>query len=375
MQQATRNNIEFIREISRYSLLGLLIINILSPFAILVINPEAFFLGQKIAGTPAVVYALGFFLVTGLVMFCLYKKIKGNEFVALVYGVFYFIDGYLTVLYYDSQVPTPIHWFILVLSVILSAVTLLNQPGKSSGKSEIPPRTVFMEKPFAGVLVIFGVLFCFLLSSSIALLTYEKEYNSYVYQIEINPASPLHNVTLMVPLPSRISQNITDGDLPGSSLPYFTNYSQSVVETENGTMIKITADSVEKPGDGLPREPAGLYLDFFTSNPINYSYPLEHEPVLLPKFSPEISVCNDKKFQRLLTGNTPSACLDYESPVYAAFETAPASRTIITVSSEGMRMISSSGSPKNHGYQDSISVTFIGNAYGWYNASGSLLAG
>ena len=206
-------------------------------------------------------------------------------------------------------------------------------------------------------------------------MNYEHETNDYLYAVEINPETPLHNVTIMIPLPSTISKNISDGNDMGNAFPNFRNYSQSVVETENGTMLKITADSVEKPGDGLPQEPAGVYLDFFTSNPINYSYPLGHEPVLLPKFSPETSVCKDKKFQRILTGNTPSTCLIYESTIYAVFETAPTSRTIITVSFDGTRMSSSPGSPKNHGYQDSISVTFSGDAGGWCNATGTLIAG
>jgi len=375
MQPANRSRIAFIGDISRYSLIGLLIFNFLTLFVILFIEPKAFFLGQQIAGTSALVYALAFSLATALVMFCLYKKIKGNEFIALVYGMFFFINGYLTVLYYNSQVPTPIHWLILLLSVILSAVTLVNRPRKSAEKNENAICTVFTGKRLAGVLVIIGAIFCFLLFTSISMMNYEHETNNYLYAVEINPETPLHNVTLMMPLPPAISRNISHGNDNGNAFPYFKNYSQSVVETENGTMIKITADSVEKPGHGFSQEPAGLYLDFFVENPINYSHPLEHEPVLLPKFSPETSVCKDKKFHRILTGNTPSTCLVYKSTMYAVFETAPTSRTIITVSSDGTRMISSSGSPKNHGYQDSMSVTFLGNAGGWYNATGNLLAG
>jgi hypothetical protein len=372
MQQINRSRIEFIGDISRYSLIGLLIINILSPFVILFINPEAFFLGQKIAGTPALVYALGLFLVTALVMFCLYKKSKGYAFIALAYGVFYFINGYLTVLYYNSQVPTAIYWLILLLSVILFGTTLLIQSGKPAETYEKNIYTVFAEKPFAGVLLSAGVLLCFLLSMSISLMNYEHETNNYLYVVKIDPETPLHNVTLMMPLPSGISRNLTKGDL---IVPYITNYSQSVVETKNGTMIKITADSIEKPDDGLPQESVLIYQSFFTANPINYSSPLEHEPVLLPKFSPEPSVCTGKKFQRISMGKTPLTCSVYGSTMYAVFETAPSSRTMITVSFDGEHIISSSGSPKSDGYQDSISVTFSGNAGGWYNASGNLLAG
>jgi len=376
MRQATRSRIEFIGDISRYSLIGLLTFNFLSLFVILFIDPEAFFLGQKIAGTPALVYALGLFLVTALVMFCLYNKIRGNEFIALAYGVFYFINGYLTILYYNSQVPTLIHWLILVLSIILSAVTLFNRPGKSAEKNEKATYTVFTEKPFARVLVIIGAIFCFLLYSSIAVITYEKEYNSYVYQIEIDPAAPLHNVTLMIPYPFGISQNITSVEnLTGYSAPYFTNYSQSIVETENGKMIKITADSMEKLDTELPLDSVRLYQSILVTGPINSVYPLDREPVLLPKYSPEPYPCDERENQRNLPGKIPLNCSVYESKIFASFETAPSSQTIITVSLDGERMISSSRSPRMEGYTDSITATVSGSAEGWYNVSGSLLAG
>lgn len=376
MQQANRYKIEFIGEISRYSLIGLLIFNFLSIFVILFIDPEAFFLGQKIAGTSALVYALGLFLVTALLMIGLYYKIRGNEFIALVYGVFYFINGYLTILYYNSQVPTLIHWLTLVLSIILSAVTLFNQSGKSAEKNEKATCTVFTEKPFAKVLVIIGAIFCFLLYSSIAVITYEKEYNSYIYQIEIDPAAPLHNVTLMIPYPFGISQNITTVEnLIGYSAPYFANYSQSIVETEKGKMIKITADSIEKLDTELPQDLVGLYQSILVTGPINSVYPLDREPVLLPKYSPEPFPCDERGYQRNLPGKIPLNCSVYESKIFASFETVPSSQTIIMVSLDGERMISSSRPPRREGYKDSITATVSGSAEGWYNASGSLLTG
>lgn len=376
MQQANRYKIEFIGDISRYSLIGLLIFNFLSPFVIFFIDPEAFVLGQKITGTPVLVYALGLILVTALVMFCLYNKIRGNEFIALAYGVFYFINGYLTVLYYNNQVPTLIHWLILVLSIILSAVTLFNRPGTSAEKNETTAYLVFSDKPSARVLVIIGAIFCFLIYSSIAVLTYEKEYNSYIYQIEIDPAAPLHNVTLMIPYPFGVSQNITTVEyFTGYSAPYFTNYSQSIVETKNGKMIKITADSIEKIDTELPQDLVGLYQSILVTGPINSVYPLDREPVLLPKNSPEPFSCDEREYQRNLPGKIPLNCSVYESKIFASFETAPSSQTIIMVSLDGERMISSSRPPRREGYKDSITATVSGRADGWYNASGSLLAG
>jgi hypothetical protein len=309
-------------------------------------------------------------------MICLYYKIRGSEFIALAYGVFYFINGYLTVLYYNSQVPTLIHWLILVLSIILCTVTLINRPGKSAEKNEKATCTVFTEKPFVRVLVIIGAIFCFLLYSSIAVITYEKEYNSYIYQIDIDPAAPLHNVTLMIPYPFGISQNITTVEnLTGYSAPYFTNYSQSIVETENGKMIKITADSIEKLDTELPEDLVGLYQSILVTGPINSVYPLDREPVLLPKYSPEPFPCDEREYQRNLPGKIPLNCSVYTSKIFASFETAPSSQTIIMVSLDGERMISSSRSPRREGYKDSITATVAGSANGWYNASGSLLAG
>ena len=375
MEQANRPRIEFIGDIFRYSLLGLLVINILSPFAILFINPEAFLLGQKIAGTPAQVYALGLILVTAFVIFCLYKKIKGYAFIAFAYGVFYFINGYLVIRYYNGQFPPPIYWLILSLSVILVCTTFIIRSGKPAGTNEKSIYTVLTEKPYAGLLLSLGVLLCFLLFISISLMNYERETNEYSYVVTINPGTPLYNVTLVLPLPSAISKNISQGNDFGNAFPYFRNYSQSVVETENGTMIKITADSMEKPAGGLRQGSAGVYQSFFTENPINYSYPLEHEPVLLPKFFPGQIVCTGKNFQQISMRKTPSVCLAYGSTIYASFDTDPSSQTTITVSVYGTRTISSSGPPKSDGYEDSMSVTFSGNATGWYNVTGTLLAG
>lgn len=373
MPEENRHRIELILDFSRYSLIGLLVFNILSAFIIPFINAEAFFLGQKIAGTPAVAYAVGLFLVTVILMFCLYRKSKGYGLVTLVYGMVFFINGYLSVVYYGRQIPTAIHWLILVLSVIVFASTLLIPTGKPAGTDEKRIPAVFTENPRAGLLLSAGVLLCFVLFNAFSMMNYQYETNTYLYLIEIDPETPLHNVTLMLPLPSMISHTITAGELNGNSLPYFVNYSQSVVETKNGTMIKIMVDSIEKPKDEQPLNPIRLYYREIVPGPINSSFPLDHEPVLVPKFSPEPSPCTGKSFERIAMRENPLACSDYGSTLYAAFETTPVSQTTITVSFDGSRVISSSGPAKRSGYEDSISLAFSGNTGGWYNAPGTLL--
>ncbi len=380
MQESHHHQIELIRDIFRYSLIGLLVFNIFSAFVILFINAEAFFLGQKIAGASANVYAIGLLIITALVMICLYKKTKGYTILALAYGIWYFVDGYLSVLYYGRQVPTAIHWLVFVSSVIIFGSTLLIQYRKPAIPQKNIP-SIFERNPRAGLLLSAGALLCFLLMSSLVPMNHQNETNTYTYLIEIDPESPLHNVTLMLPLPSRISHNVTSGELYGSTLPYFTNYSQSVMETKNGTMILIMADSIEKPEDGQPLDPAGqplnpvqLYYVVNVPGPINSSFPLDHEPVLIPKFLPEPSSCTGKTFERIAMRELPQACSAYGSTLYAVFEIAPASRTTITVSFDGSRVISSSGPARRSGYEDSISHSFSGSAGGWYDASGTVLA-
>jgi len=374
MQETNRSRIEFIGDLSRYSLIGLLLINILSPFVILFINPEAFFLGQKIAGASAHVYAIGLLIVTALVMFCLYKKTKGYAIIALAYGIWYFINGYLTVLYYNNQVPALIHWLILLLSVILFGTTLLVKSEKPAEPYEKSAYTIFSKNPRAGLLLSAGVLLCFLLVTSIGLLSYQKEYNTCTYQIEIDPDTPLHNVTLMVPLPPGISQDIGSEDLTGSSLPYFSNYSQSIVETKNGTIIKITADSIVKPDNGLPLNPVILYHSILVEGALDSSSPPDTQPVLSPESSSEPTPCSNVQFHGMLSGDKPKDCSRYESGIYAAFETEPASQTLITVSFDRTRMISSSQSPRRDAFQEHITATIFGSADGWYYAKGVILA-
>jgi len=374
MQESHRHQIELIRDIFRYSLFGLLVFNIFSAFVILFINAEAFFLGQKIAGKSANVYAIGLLIVTALVMICLYRKTKGYTILALAYGIWYFVNGYLSVQYYGRQMPTAIHWLVFVVSVILFGSALLIRDRK-------PPEpqknilSLFERNPRTGLLLSAGALLCFLLLSALVPMNHQKETNTYTYFIDIDSESPLHNVTLILPLPSRISHNVTSGELYGSTLPYFTNFSQSVMETENGTMILIMADSIEKPEDGQPLNPVLLYYVVNVPGPINSSSPLDHEPILVPRFEPEPSSCTGKSFERIVLREHPQACSEYGSTLYAAFETAHASRTTITVSFDGSRVFSSSGSVKRSGYEDSISHSFSGNAGGWYNATGTLLAG
>jgi hypothetical protein len=372
MHEANRSRIGLISEISRYSLLGLLVFNIFSAFVILGINAEAFFLGQKIAGTSARVYATGLLVVTAVVMICLYKKPKGHTVLALAYGVWYFIDGYLAVLYYGRHVPTAIHWLVFVLAVTLFGLTLLISHGKPAVPENNVP-AIFARNPRAGLLLSAGALLCFVLLSAVGQMNYQNETNTYLYLIEIDPESPLQNVTLLVPLSSGISTSITGGDLYGNNLPYITNYSQSVVETKNGTMIKIMADSIDKPGDRQPLDSVRLYYSELVSGPINSSFPLDHEPLLVPKFSPERLSCTGKTFEHIAMREVPQVCSVYGSTLYAAFETAPASRTTITVSFDGSRVISSSGPARRSGYEDSIVISFSGNAGGWYNATGTLL--
>jgi hypothetical protein len=380
MQESHRHQIELIRDIFRYSLVGLLVFNIFSAFVILFINAEAFFLGQKIAGTSANVYAIGLLIVTALVMICLYKKTKGFALLAFAYGLWYFINGYLAVLYYGRQMPTAIHWLVFVSSVIVFGSTLLIRYGKPAIPEERKNLSIFERNPRAGLLLSAGALLCFLLFNAFSMMNYQHETNTYTYLIEIDPETPLHNVTLMLPLPSRISHNVTSGVLYGSSLPYFVNYSQSVVETKNGTMIRIMADSIEKPKDGQPLDPSGqplnpvqLYYVVNVPGPINSTFPLDHEPVLVPRFTLEPSSCTGKTFERIAMRELPQTCSEYGSTLYAAFDTAPASRTTITVSFDGSRVISSSGPAKRSGYEDSVSLAFSGNTGGWYNAPGTLL--
>jgi hypothetical protein len=373
MHEANRSRIGLIREISRYSLIGLLVFNIFSAFVILGINSEAFFLGQKIAGASADVYAIGLLIVTALVMICLYKKTKGYTILALAYGIWYFVNGYLSVLYFGRQVPTAIHWLVFIVSVILFGSALLIMSGKPAVPEERKTPSVFERNPRAGLLLSAGALLFFLFMSALVPINHQRETNTYTYFIDIDSESPLHNVTLMLPLPSKISYNVTSGELYGSTLPYFTNYSQSVMETDNGTMLRIMADSIEKPEDGQPLNPVQLYYVMNVPGPINSSSPLDHEPILEPRVEPEPSSCTGKSFERIVLRELPQACSEYGSTLYAAFETAPASRTTITVSFDGSRVFSSSGSVKRSGYEDRISLSFSGNANGWYNATGTLL--
>jgi hypothetical protein len=59
-------------------------------------------------------------------------------------------------------------------------------------------------------------------------------------------------------------------------------------------MIKIMADSIEKPKDRQLLNPVVVYYPVRVSLPINSSFSLDYKPVLKPKYAPEPSSCTNK---------------------------------------------------------------------------------
>ena len=194
---------------------------------------------------------------------------------------------------------------------------------------------------------------------------YEKSYRSeYRYEITIDSDSALYNVTLLVPLPiidgrSRIGDEIIAGH---ASKP--DGWSCSIVETKHGKMLKISAEKIP-PG---VRKRISAVVD--VGRDINTKNPIGSEPLLSPKYNLTLSTY-DLPYPE---GQSPPTCYEYESRIYADFESPTDAEVSIYIEAEGENSWWVYGWSGNS-YRDRVGITFTGEQPGWHIASGKLVYG
>ncbi|MBE0516378.1 MAG: hypothetical protein IBX41_03150 [Methanophagales archaeon] len=227
---------------------------------------------------------------------------------------------------------------------------------------------------------------------------YEKSYRSeYYYHVTLRTDSILYNVTLYVPVPliedeSRIGDAIVTGK---ASIP--AEWDCSIVETEHGTMLKISVEKIVpefrslpvplEPGEepkAVPEEnvsdafsedtpvliPNEIIVQLPVDHEISTKNPLGNEPLLSPMYNVTRVTCDFPDGQ-----DTRVNCSSYESRIYADYAAAsPHAEVSIYIDLNGRNSWWVYGWSSN-GYRDRIITTFTGEQHGWHVASGELLAG
>lgn len=240
----------------------------------------------------------------------------------------------------------------------------------------------------------------------------EEMYNdslmsNYEYDIIIESSSTLQNVTLYLPVPvfeneSEIGLEMVNGDYYNKP----SNWNLSLEDTEHGLMFKIETDEIQpvyqslpvavpepEPGsenieDKAPEEepivesneyseetPVLTSFDFGTNvkadHLINTRFPVGNESVLLPKHNLRES---DEGSEIPLPEHINPEYFDYESLVYAHYDTSPDTEVQIFVQMDGSNEWWIYGWQYND-YSDRISIRLSGPQEGWIKAEGKLITG
>ncbi|MGC1122031.1 MAG: hypothetical protein WBA22_13150 [Candidatus Methanofastidiosia archaeon] len=219
-----------------------------------------------------------------------------------------------------------------------------------------------MKKPVKYVLV--GAITTTLMISIFMYYSYslyKKTYTSeYYYQIQIEPDSPLNEVILYIPLPIFSNVSLVGDNIEAGNVQKPERFQCSVVTTEYGTMLKITADHIDEPSVITVLLPA--------DDTINTKNPLHSEMVLFPKYGLVQVPCD---FPHPEKWGTQLACFEYQTVLYAEY--APEGPLTVSVTLEGRNTWWVLGWSGNS-YRDQILVTVNGES-GWQSVRGELVQG
>jgi len=233
--------------------------------------------------------------------------------------------------------------------------------------------------------------------------TYENSLMSnYRYDISITANSSLENVTLYLPIPVFANESAV-GMVGGDYYNKPSDWNLSPEDTRHGLMLKIETTEIkpvyhslpiptpepEWPESELPEEegqfaespeysketPVLVPVDFGTSlkadHIINTRSPEGTEPLLLPKYKLRVS---EKGPPVPPSEHTNPEYFEYESRVYAQYDSSPEAEVQILVSLSGSNEWWIYGCAYNE-YSDRITTRLIGPQDGWSTADGYFSTG
>ncbi|WP_230670573.1 hypothetical protein [Methanosarcina mazei] len=204
---------------------------------------------------------------------------------------------------------------------------------------------------------------------------YDRNHiSSYDYYIELTTDSTLSNVTLYLPLPVINNTSSVGTDIVEH---HFNDYDHSwkytLVDTEHGLMLSIKNEKIEPKYATRSRDsktilsPNMFSMTLFTNQTIDTMNPLSNEMVLMPKYN--------------LTQNVTrrpyppaSEIFDYESKMYAYYDTSSDANVSISIYLCGMNEWWIGGWQHNSYWED-MEIKLSGSQAGWTTVNGQLFTG
>ena len=245
---------------------------------------------------------------------------------------------------------------------------------------------------------------------------YNENFKSiYEYDITLEADSELTNVTFYLPLPVYKNESASGNELVSRYLQEDDVWNLSLVDTVNGKMLALRTDrfvpemrsspvvisdtseemneagSVESPepgdeipGVGLPETgslvnssenmPFAMPLEFrgelASDSEINTKFPLGNEPVLNPAYNLTLSTY-DLPFPE---NKEPPTVYNYDSFVYADYETSPEAKVSLTVHFSGRNEWWIYGWNWNQ-YYEYLYADLSGPQQGWMPVKGKITMG
>ena len=114
-----------LEEVVRYILIVLLVLNFAGSAFVSLINPEAYFLGEKLSGGKAAAYLLTGAIAGAIIAYLLLTKKRGGEIASVLYFGGYFIESLVRILSLDlGFLISPLFTIGLVVSIFLLFIKL-----------------------------------------------------------------------------------------------------------------------------------------------------------------------------------------------------------------------------------------------------------
>jgi hypothetical protein len=241
----------------------------------------------------------------------------------------------------------------------------------------------------------------------------ETTESAHQYDVTVSTDDTLENATFYVPLPvdaetqtSELGEHFVENVQYERHTPVVRGYEQSadpvdfdyeLVETDHGPMLAISADRIEvsrvyyrtvenetmgwheqiEPEEYDPNDPSmGVQDDgrfrfsvtLAADDTIDTADPFESEPLLSPKSDLRETEC------RPPPPSETAHCYEYESLVYASYDTDAETNVYIALELSGYNEWFSGGWRGNE-YRDRTSVELFGPQSGWHIATGELEVG
>ncbi|AKB80793.1 hypothetical protein MSBR3_0215 [Methanosarcina barkeri 3] len=216
-----------------------------------------------------------------------------------------------------------------------------------------------------------GIGFVLLIIISVGLLSIwwqdqkQKMYNNsftsvYDYDVILTTDSTLSNATLYLPLP--VINNTSSVGVDTVEHHFNNNnpsWEYALVDTEHGLMLSMKNEKAKS---------IDLSTMVFSNQTIDTMNPLGNEMVLMPKYNLTHNVNASGAYSRT------SEQFDYESRVYASYETSSNANTSISIYLDARNEWWIGGWQSNN-YREKVEIMLSGPQDGWTAVNGELVTG